>query len=80
MLIGLTLSLLIIAAATSAYGVSKQSWIAMTAADATLDADAVWEAMEHRGLADRDDSAERFDAATASAHPTREGLMSQEVV
>lgn len=34
LLIGLTLSLLIIAAATSAYGVSKQSWIAMTAADA----------------------------------------------
>ena len=42
--------------------------LAMTAADATLDADAVWEAMEHRGLADPDDSAERFDAATASAH------------
>jgi type IV pilus assembly protein PilW len=34
LLIGLTLGLLVIAAATSAYGVSKQSWIAMTAADA----------------------------------------------
>jgi len=34
LLIGLTVSLLIIAAATSAYGVSKQSWIAMIAADA----------------------------------------------
>jgi type IV pilus assembly protein PilW len=34
LLIGLTLSLLVIAAATSAYGTSKQTWNAMAAADA----------------------------------------------
>jgi type IV pilus assembly protein PilW len=34
LLIGLTLSLLVIAAATSAYGTSKQTWHAMAAADA----------------------------------------------
>jgi type IV pilus assembly protein PilW len=34
LLIGMTLSLLVIAAATSAYGTSKQTWHAMAAADA----------------------------------------------
>jgi len=34
LLIGMTLGLLVIAAATSAYGISKQSWTAMAAAEA----------------------------------------------
>ena len=34
LLIGMALSLLVIAAATSAYGTSKQTWNAMAAADA----------------------------------------------
>jgi len=41
--------------------------LCMAAADATLDADAVWEEMERRGLTDREGSAERTDPATAAA-------------
>lgn len=88
LLIGLTLGLWVIVAATSAYGVSKQSWVAMAAADA-LHANAgvalrtLQNATHNAGAAYLEPAADntvRLSAAEATGYPAIAGVNGSKTV
>lgn len=88
LLIGLTLGLWVIAAATSAYAVSKQSWLAMAAADAVhANARVVMRNLENSAhsagaayLEPAPDNTVRLSFAEATGHPAIAGVNGSKTV